>query len=365
MSAERPLSQRLAILGVGLIGGSIGLAAREKLGVEVVVGADRHDSVLDAALAQGAITETASSVEEAVAGADIVVVAAPVGAISELSLQALAAAGEETVVTDVGSTKRQIVDGVTDRRFIGGHPIAGAETSGVEHARAELFDGATWYVTPTDQTAGIGLERLMRFVSGLGAQPRAIDAAAHDRMMADVSHLPHVLANVLVSQVAAALEQEGERLPVLGPSFRDATRVAGANGAIWNDIYLTNSDALVPELDSVIARLMAVREAMAEQSEAEIDDWNNQSAEDRRKLLEAELAGGPVCELRASVPNQPGIIAQITLELGKAGVNIVDMALYPAADLQSGAITLWVAGDEAATRAEQLISELGFPVART
>jgi prephenate dehydrogenase len=142
-------------------------------------------------------------------------------------------------------------------RFIGGHPLAGAETAGVEHARADLFDGATWYLTPTARTEGVLYERLHRLLADLGARPAAIDAETHDRLMASVSHLPHVLANVLVAQAARALESE--RLPPTGPSFRDATRVAGASTAIWGDIYLANADALVAAIDDTIARLQAVR----------------------------------------------------------------------------------------------------------
>ncbi len=138
------------------------------------------------------------------------------------------------LVTDVGSTKRSVVEACADPRFVGGHPLAGSEMSGVEHARADLFDGATWYLTPTQTTSAASLSRVRAMVTELGANPVEIDAATHDRLMASVSQLPHVFANVLVSQVAAL-----GGTPELGPSFRDATRVAGANTAIWNPIYLT------------------------------------------------------------------------------------------------------------------------------
>ena len=131
-----------------------------------------------------------------------------------------------------------------DQRFVGGHPLAGAETSGIAHARADLFDGATWYLTPTRQTSGVRYEALHRILSALGARPAAIDAEAHDAILALVSHLPHVLANVLVSQAAITLAAGGELMPATGPSFRDLTRVAGSSSSIWTDIYMSNSDAL-------------------------------------------------------------------------------------------------------------------------
>src|SRR5690606_37475739 len=162
-------------------------------------------------------------------------VGAPVGVLPQVVADVLAAAPEDCVVSDVGSTKRSIVAACDDPRFVGGHPLAGAETAGVEHARADLFQDATWYLTPTRGATGVLFERLHRVIRGLGARPATIDAATHDTMLAAVSHLPHVLANVLVAQATRALE--GEQLPATGPSFRDATRVAGANSAIWTDIY--------------------------------------------------------------------------------------------------------------------------------
>jgi prephenate dehydrogenase len=353
----------VAVIGVGLIGGSIGLAARERLGA-TVRGFDPADGVLDRALERRAIEHACATPAGAVDGADTAFVAAPVGALPAAVAEALAAAGPECVVSDVGSTKRDVVGAHQDPRFVGGHPLAGAETAGVEHARADLFDGATWYLTPTATTAGILFERLHRAIVGLGARPAAIDAATHDRLLASVSHLPHVLANVLVSQAAHTLAGENERLPATGPSFRDATRVAGANGAIWTDIYLSNRDAVVEQLDDTLRRLTAVRDALATGDRDEIAAWNERAAGDRRALLETGLAGGPVHELRISVPNEPGVVAQIALELGRAGINITDMALYPAADMRRGVVALWIAGDELAARAEQRAAALGFPVAR-
>lgn len=354
---------KLAVLGVGLIGGSIALAGRERLGASVS-GYDARGDALKAAVARGALDRACTSVAEAVAEAEVVFVAVPVGRLPELVGAALAAAPEDCVVTDVGSTKRAVVAAHDNPRFVGGHPLAGAENAGVEHARPDLFEGAAWYLTPTERTSGLLYERLYRLLHDLGALPTAIDAHTHDAILASVSHLPHVLANVLVSQAAGALSAGGERLPATGPSFRDATRVAGAPSAIWTDIYLSNADALADELDAVIERLAGVRDALARGDAERITAWNDAAATDRRRLLEAQLGGGELHQLRASVPNRPGVIAQLALELGRAGVNITDMALYPAADMSEGVVALWVSGEEAARRAQALVGGLGFPVAR-
>src|SRR3954453_3799057 len=263
---------RIAVLGVGLIGGSIGLAARERAGAEVIGWGPRSDTLLTA-LDKGAIDRIAGSVEEAVNDADAVFGCAPVELLPELITQALAAAADDCVVTDAGSTKRDLVEAITDERFIGGHPVAGAETAGVANARADLFDGAAWYLTPRPDSSGILFERLHRLIVSFGARPSAIDAATHDRMLAAVSHLPHVLANALVSQAASAVA-DGEPLPRTGPSFRDVTRVAGANSDIWTGIYLTNRDAIAYEVDAVIERLQGVTDWLRNSDGDALRSWN-------------------------------------------------------------------------------------------
>jgi prephenate dehydrogenase len=353
----------IAVLGVGLIGGSIGLAARERLGAQVS-GFDPAPRALAEALEIGAITRSCPSVAEAVADADVAFVATPVGAVADTLRAALAEAPGSCVVSDVGSTKRAVVAAVEDLRFIGGHPLAGAESAGVRHARADLFDGATWFLTPSQQTPGIHYERLHRLLVDVGARPAALDAATHDRVMACVSHLPHVLANVMVAQAAHVLDEHGERLPHAGPSLRDATRVAGANTAMWRDVYLSNADVLIEALDEYVSRLQEVREALVARDGDRIAAWNDAAREDRHRLLESDHGAGAVHELRVSVPNRPGVVAEVALALGRAGVNITDMALHPAPDGRSGWIGLWIAGARAAEDAQRLMRDLGLPVTR-
>jgi prephenate dehydrogenase len=354
---------RIAVLGVGLIGGSIGLAARSRLKCDVV-GFDPDRATLDRALEEGAIDVAALSVEEACAGAEVVFCAAPVAGLAELCAAALDASGQDTVVTDVGSTKRDIVAAhAEDGRFIGGHPLAGAETSGVENAREDLFEGARWYLTPkSDSSSGVLYDRLQRTVAGLGARVQAIDAETHDRLMATVSHLPHVVANALVSQAAAELTRDSERMPEVGPSFRDTTRVAGANPAIWGDIFASNREAVAEAVEAIAARLHEAAELIRDGEREAVAEWHAAAAADRRRLLETELSGGPLRELRVVVSNRPGTIAELALALGESGVNIEDMALYPAPDMTSGAVSLWVAGDEQAARAQELVRQLGHTV---
>lgn len=356
---------RIAVLGVGLIGGSIGLAARRRLGAEVA-GFDPEPEALDRAGERGAVERGCDSVGTAVEGAEVVFCAAPVGALPALAAEALAASGPETAVTDVGSTKGDLAVAVAaapqPERFIGGHPLAGAESSGVENAREDLFEGARWYLTPGRRSSGILYDRLQRTIAELGARPQAIEAEAHDRLMATVSHLPHVLANALVSEAAEALARESERLPEVGPSFRDATRTAGANPAIWGDIFLANADAVAEAIDGVAARLADAARLLRDRDAERLAAWHGGAREARRRLLESELVGGPLRELRIAVENRPGTVAEIALALGRAGVNIEDMALSPSSDMRSGAVSVWVAGAGEAERAAATVRELGHAV---
>jgi prephenate dehydrogenase len=355
---------KIALLGVGLIGGSIGLAARRRVGAEVC-GYDSDEQVRRRALQVGAISTQAADVANAVAGAQIVFVATPVGALAQTVRAALDSAPADCVVSDVGSTKLVVAQAGEDERFIGGHPLAGAETAGVQNAREDLFDGATWYLTPArNSTAGVLYERLHGLLRRLGAQPRAIDADAHDRLLACVSHLPHVLANVLAVE-AQRMIGSGEHgsLLAVGPSFRDWARVAGANSSIWTDIYLANRDALIESIDRFSALLDDARQTIASAQRDDVRAWNENARDSREAVLGAGLAGGAPHELRASVPNRPGVIADIALALGQAGVNIADMALSPSQDNRQGVVSLWIAGDENALRARELIAALGFPVA--
>jgi prephenate dehydrogenase len=358
---------RIAVLGVGLIGGSIGLAAKRRLDAEVS-GFDPDPGARERALERETVDRMDDSIAEAVNGAEVVFCAGPVGVLPGLVSEALGSSDEQAVVTDVGSTKGSLVGevrGPHQQRFIGGHPLAGAETAGVENARADLFEGARWYLTPTERSSGLLYDRLQRAVAGLGARPQAIDAETHDRLMATVSHLPHVIANVLVQQAAAAAAEESERLPEVGPSFRDTTRIAGANPPIWGDIFDTNREAVAREVEEASERLRQAAELIRSGDAERVGAWHGAAREHRRRLLEADLVGGELYQLRLGVENRPGTVAEIALALGRAGVNIEDMALYPAPDMRTGAVSLWVAGEAEAERAAEIVRGLGHSLSVT
>lgn len=239
--------RRLAIVGVGLLGGSVAKAARARGLAGEVVGVGRDASRLAPALAEGVLDRATTDLAAGVRDADLVLLAAPVLAIERLLPAVWRAAGDGAVVTDVGSTKRDIVraaERLAEARplaFVGGHPMAGSERSGYGVARADLFQGATVIVTPTDRTEPRAVKTVSGLWEALGARVAALDPESHDQAVAAVSHLPHLVACALMDGVA---RHAAEALPFAARGFRDTTRIAASDPDVWTEIFLANRDAL-------------------------------------------------------------------------------------------------------------------------
>ncbi len=252
------LFERCAVIGIGMIGGSFALAAKREGLVGTVVDMARTESTLRQARDLSAADETTSDAAAAVEGADLVYLAAPVGAIPTLLRTIANTVPEGCLVTDAGSTKREIVAAAADLpahcAFIGGHPMAGSEQAGIGAADPDLFRGCSYFLTPDAQTNADALALLRRLVEGLGAEPIIIDADEHDRVMAATSHLPHMLAAALCATLA---DFEGNLARVSGPGLRDSTRVALGPEDLWRDILLSNAD-------NVTARLAELRRMLDE-----------------------------------------------------------------------------------------------------
>ncbi|MFM7247147.1 MAG: prephenate dehydrogenase, partial [Actinomycetota bacterium] len=274
---------KVAIAGLGLMGGSLGLALRER--GHDVTGYDRDPAEAALAVERGCADRAVATLAEACADADLIVVATPVSTIAVLIAEALAANPEATV-TDIGSTKGQIMAAVPAQeraRVVGGHPICGSEAHGVAAARPELYGGATWFLTPTLETDPTRLAALHALVGEVGARPVVVDADQHDRIVALTSHIPHVLANVLALQVAEG-DVDGHRpLDTTGGSFRDMTRVAGANPAMWIDILLDNRSAVLAAIDDARGRLDEVARALEAGDEDYLGRWIGGAREARRE----------------------------------------------------------------------------------
>jgi prephenate dehydrogenase len=345
-----------------LIGASVGLAAK-RAGVERVAGFDLDSDAAGRAVERGALDEAAPSLEEAVSGAELAVVAAPVAALPA-QVAAVLAATREATVTDVGSTKGAVVAAAGDgARFIGGHPVCGSEAHGPEHARADLFDGATWFLTPVAATDPTRYRELHGFVGALGAVPVAVDPEAHDRLLALVSHLPHALANLLLNQAGATRIEGHEPLAAAGGSLKDMTRVAGANPRIWVDIFLENAEALRAALGEHRRAVERLEAALAAGDAGFLARWIGEASRNRRRLLEdAYPDPGHLQRLLVRVPDRPGVLAGITQALGAERINIEDFELQHVSPERGGVLSLLVGGENDAARAAALLEAQGYVV---
>jgi prephenate dehydrogenase len=352
---------RLAVVGTGLIGASIGLAAR-KAGVADVRGWDVDGEALSVAGERGAV-EPAGSLTEALTGAELAIVAAPVASLPSEVENVLGASATGTTVTDVGSTKAAVARAVADPRFIGGHPVCGSEARGPAHASGELFDGATWFLTPVAATEPDRYRTLHGFVSSLGAVPVAVDPEAHDRLVALTSHLPHALANLLLNHAGTNRIEGHDPLAAAGGSLRDMTRVAGANPRIWVDIFLDNADALSAALAEHRRRVEQLETALAAGDAGFLARWIAEAAGNRRRMLtQAYDAVGGLQRLRVHVPDRPGVLAGITQALGAERINIEDFELHHMSRERGGTLTVLVAGEGEAERAAALLEAQGYHV---
>ena len=352
----------LGIIGTGLIGASVGLAAK-RAGVECVAGCDFNEAALEAAHARGAIDEIRSDADELVAdGLDLVVVAVPVLAL-QTTLSQVLQGDWDCAVTDVGSTKANLAATIQDPRFVGGHPVTGSEAHGPEHGTADLFDGATWFLTPTTRSDPKRYRLVHGFVSALGATPVAIDPDAHDRLVSITSHLPHALANVLVNQAGAGRVEGHDPLAAAGGSLRDMTRVAGANPRIWVDIFLENAGPLQESLAEHRRRIEQLEAALSAGDAGFLGRWIAEASGNRRRMLGGAYPdAGELHQLRVHVPDRPGVLAGITQALGAERINIEDFELHHVSPDRGGTLTLLVGGEEEAQRAAALLEAQGYGV---
>jgi prephenate dehydrogenase len=353
--------RRLAIVGTGLIGASVGLAAK-RAGVREVVGYDADPEALAVAAERKAV-EPAGGFVEAVEDAELAVVATPVATLGD-QVDAVLAASDGATVTDVGSTKGRLCERVDDRaRYIGGHPVCGSEARGPAHGSAELFDGATWFLTPVAETEPERYAALHAFVASLGAVPVAIDPAAHDRLLALTSHLPHALANVVLNHAGSLRVHGHEPLAAAGGSLRDLTRVAGANPRIWIDIFLDNAAELKAALAEHRRRVEELERALESGDADWLARWIGEAGGNRRRLLEEAFEDvGELQRVRVHVPDRPGVLSGITQALGAEQINIEDFELQHLSPERGGTLSVLVAGEREARRAAELLEAQGYSV---
>lgn len=355
------MGERVLIVGTGLIGTSIGLGLRSG-GSRIVHGFDAAATTTAAAHDIGALDNVADDLGTAAAEAELIIVATPVGQVLPTLEVVASHARPGTIVTDVGSTKSGIVANAErllgpQRPFVGGHPMAGTEGEGVASARRDLFADALWILTPTDATDSDAYRRVNALVGSLGARTLALDPDEHDRLVALVSHLPYAIATALMA--VAGEEGDPRIFRAAAGSFRDVTRTAGSNPTVWRDIFATNAEAVVRELDQFTASLGDLRAAVSEARWGDLDAFIERARAARKRFPpKGERTPAEPVTLQVGVPDRPGVFAEITTAIGEGGINIED--LWVDHTSVGGVLHVVIDGHAAAGQAAELLVARGF-----
>ena len=323
----------VAIVGVGLIGGSLAAGLKRMEDGPRVVGIDTDAASLEVAVSRGIIDEGSLPESDAARawlgedGVDLVVLATPARFVEEW-LRTLALQRFPGVVTDVASTKSGVLAAVRDvlpdpSRFVGGHPMAGSELSGVSAAKADLFDGAYWLLTPSADTDPDAFSAMHALVTGIGARVISVDAASHDEAVAIVSHVPHVTAAALVDLAAAHSGERGELMRLAAGGFKDTTRIAAGSADLWTGICLDNAVALSEGIEELRGRLEGFETVLRARDTEAIRAWLERAAEVRRSLPAQWVpATTQLTELAVPMLDRTGQVAEITGAASRAGCNI-------------------------------------------
>ncbi len=336
--------RRAGLVGTGLIGGSVGLALR-RAGWHVT-GSDTDPVRAARALELGVVDAIGVDPD-----AEITFVAVPVSAVPAVAGVALAAGG---VVSDVGSVKAAVVAAIDHPRFVGGHPMAGSEAVGVDGARADLFDGAAWVVTPTAATDEQAHALVHSVVRSFGADVLTLEPGQHDRLVATVSHVPHLGAAALMQMAAERGQSDAALLRLAAGGFRDMTRIAAGDPAMWLDVCAENRVAITEVLDELMANLARLRQVVDTGDRAGLEQQLRVAQTARRALPMGTPPPEQLAEVRVSIPDQPGELAMVTGLATERSINVYDVEVAHSVDERGGRLLLVVD----AGRAQELVSSL-------
>lgn len=353
------------LIGVGLIGGSLGLALRER--GHRVIAWDINSEALERSISMGVADAVSTDFIISCAECDIAVVAVPVAQVAEQVAAALNAGAP--VVTDVGSVKAPIVAAVNalserSECFVAGHPMAGSEHDGLDGADADLFVGATWVLTPTATTNQEAHTRARSLAMMVGAEVIEIEPERHDALVAVVSHVPQLAATSLMDVASQAGDGSAVMLRLAAGGFRDMTRIAASHPAIWPDICAANKDAIVEALDKYVLALGEVRSMVSSGDRDALLQLLTRARDSRRALPISASIVGPLSEIRTPITDRPGVLAEVTTLAGSLGVNILDLEIVHSIEGESGVLVIVVPSDRATSLVEALISS-GYHAVRS
>ncbi|MFZ5754190.1 MAG: prephenate dehydrogenase/arogenate dehydrogenase family protein [Bacillota bacterium] len=363
--------RNITIIGLGVIGGSLGMALKKKKPEIKVCGIDTRQEVLGEAVARKAIDWGTLHFEAAVRDAEVIFLATPMTAMPVVCQEIVPFLKPGTIITDVGSTKRYIVNTLQEIlpptvQFVGGHPMAGSEKGGLQGAHELLFENAAYILTPTLKTSSNAMETVKQLVQDVGAKVILLSPEEHDRKVAAVSHLPHLVASALVSTVGELEEREKGYFALAAGGFRDSTRIAASNSEMWCDIFLQNEKALLPLVRGFRESLERLEKYIEEKNAQALLEMLRQSRLWREGLPTGLKGIVPqLHEAVVIVPDRPGIIAELSNLLGEQGINISDIEIQPVREDDGGIIRFGFIREEWRNQAVEILQTKGFPVRKT
>ncbi|MEX1218095.1 MAG: prephenate dehydrogenase/arogenate dehydrogenase family protein [Acidimicrobiales bacterium] len=346
-----PKTRTALIVGVGLIGGSIGISLRES--GWLVLGRDHSDSRLQRAIELGAIDAVAPA--GTLQSIDLTFVATPVGSIPAEVMAALV--DTDGLVTDVGSVKTPLLPLMNDPRFIGGHPMAGSEQEGVDGARSDLFEGRTWVLTPVAMTNDDALATIRAVITGFGAEVVSLPPERHDSMVAIVSHVPHLTAASLMGLADERSSEHRGLMRLAAGGFRDMTRIAASHPGIWPDICNENKEAIVSELDRLVGALSEVRKIVATSDREALVELLDRARSARLALPARFARAEDLAELRIPVADQKGALAGITMIATELDISIADIEIAHSVEGDEGVVILLVEASNGLRLREGLVAD--------
>jgi len=365
--AEKITDKKVTIIGLGLIGGSIARALHERMGIKNITAVSKDIKEIDAALRDGTIADGFCELNERALDADIIFICTPVKHTCEYLdvLSGKIKAG--CIVTDVSSTKSEIIRHVNSMKnppcFIGGHPMAGGEKTGYSSGFSHLFENAYYILTPCVSTSEAATETMKQVISGIGAIPIIMDADRHDKIVGNISHLPHIIASALVNTIRKLDENDGMMQVLAAGGFKDITRIASSSPEIWESIVMSNRANILAALDEYINTLIESKNYIEKNDKEKIFDFFS-FARDYRNAIPSDRIGliSPSNMIVVDVVDKPGIIGEIAVILGQNCINIKNINVSNSREFENGCLKITFSDSESTNNAFEVLKNAGFRV---
>ncbi len=357
---------KVAVIGTGMMGGSFALALKAERLAEHVSCYDISPQTRQKALELQVADEVCENPVEAAADCDLLVIATPVGSVVSVFREIRDSLKDGVVVTDIGSAKVKLVTEMeklcTEKiHYIGGHPMTGSEQSGVESARPDLYKDSYYILTPTERTHTDSFRRLHALLTKMGARVLSMDPVSHDRAMATISHVPHLISLLLMDMAADERKSMENLFTIVAGGFRDMTRIAASKPELWIDICMANRDFIIKRLEDYSSRILDLVRILEEE---DYESLREKFEKARKSRIEISIKAGreisDLYEVSIPVPDRPGVISGVTTAVGSAGVNIEDISIAHPLLGETGILTLKILGEENAKKAARQIEVLGF-----